>query len=73
MGINNDDLVERVVKFASKDEVMAQYNDKFDEPYERAKRLGRVGDLTQLTPAGKVIESTTAVAFRRRMGIMMRQ
>jgi len=50
---DGDGLVDRVVRMGSR-EVMTQFNDKFDEPYDRAKRLGRVGDLTQLSPAAKV-------------------
>ena len=49
----NDDLVERVAKMSTK-ESMAQHTSKFDEPYERAKKLGRAADLSQLAPGTKI-------------------
>jgi len=49
----DEELVERVVRLGTK-KAMAKHMNKFDEPYDRAKRLGRVGDLTQLSPAAKV-------------------
>mmetsp|Transcript_15949 Transcript_15949/g.30160 ORF Transcript_15949/g.30160 Transcript_15949/m.30160 type:complete len:93 (+) Transcript_15949:1-279(+) len=35
-------------------EFRGSHNDKLDEPYERAKELGRAGDLSQLAPGNKV-------------------
>ena len=49
----SDELVQKITSMASK-EYMAQYNTLFDEPYERAKKLGRAGDLSQLAPGDKV-------------------
>lgn len=46
-------LIQRVTQMSTK-EYMAKYMSKFDEPYERAKQLGRVGDLSQLAPGAKV-------------------
>jgi len=48
-----DELVQKVTAMASR-EYMAQYNTLFDEPYERAAKLGRAGDLSQLAPGDKV-------------------
>ena len=52
---NDDDgnLVSQVTRMATK-EFMAQHMSLFDEPYERAKRLGRAADLSQLAAGAKV-------------------
>jgi len=50
---DDEGLIERVARLCTK-EAMVQYSEKFDEPYERAGELGRVGDLTQLSPATKI-------------------
>jgi len=44
-------------------EFMAQHVALFDEPYERAKKLGRVGDLSQLAPGAKVVVETHPQTF----------
>jgi hypothetical protein len=49
----SDDQVEKVCSMSSK-AYMGQHNTLFDEPYERAKQLGRAGDLSQLAPGNKV-------------------
>lgn len=46
-------LVQKVVEKSTK-QYMAKHVTLFDEPYERAKKLGRAGDLTQLAPGAKV-------------------
>lgn len=43
------------VAFQSTKAFMAQYTSLLDEPYERAKSLNRVGDLSQLAPGPKVV------------------
>jgi len=48
-----DELVQKVTAMASR-EYMAQYNTLFDEPYERAAKLGRACDFSQLAPGDKV-------------------
>mmetsp|Transcript_28024 Transcript_28024/g.42401 ORF Transcript_28024/g.42401 Transcript_28024/m.42401 type:complete len:326 (+) Transcript_28024:124-1101(+) len=54
MGIKFDkDLISKVMDMSTKD-FMMKYQEKFDEPYERAKQLGRVADLSQLNPGAKV-------------------
>ena len=54
MGLTmSEDQVEKVLSMSSK-AYMAQHNTLFDEPYERAKQLGRAGDLSQLAPGNKV-------------------
>lgn len=54
MGIEaTPELIEKVTQQSTKQH-MAQYMTLFDEPYERAKQLGRVGDLSQLAPGAKV-------------------
>lgn len=55
MGLDHIDspLVAKVAAMSTK-EYMAQHMNKFDEPYERAKQLGRVGDLSQLKPGAKI-------------------
>jgi hypothetical protein len=54
MGIKaTPDLVKKVSSMSTK-EFMASHNSKFDEPYDRAKLLGRAGDLQQLAPGAKV-------------------
>ena len=55
--IANDDMMDQVASMSTKD-YMAQYVTLFDEPYERAKRLGRAGDLSQLAPGAKVATQT---------------
>lgn len=47
------ELIDKVTQKSSKN-YMAQHMTLFDEPYERAKRLGRAGDLSQLAPGAKV-------------------
>lgn len=49
----DEDLISKVVSMCTKD-YMAQHQSKFDEPYERAKQLGRSGDVAQLAPGAKV-------------------
>mgnify|MGYP000281515627 CR=1 FL=1 len=51
---HDQDLIDKVATMSSKT-YMAQFMTKFDEPYERAKELGRVGDLSQLAPGAKVV------------------
>jgi hypothetical protein len=46
-------LVQTVASMSTK-AFMAAHMSKFDEPYDRAKELGRVGDLSQLAPGAKV-------------------
>ena len=46
---NNQDLMDRVAAMSTK-EFMAQYNSKFDEPYERALSLGTGGRLVAARP-----------------------
>ena len=41
-------------------EYMAQHMSKFDEPYERAKKLNRAGDISQLAPGAKIALQTHA-------------
>lgn len=48
------DLIDIVCQKSTK-EHMSKYNHLFDEPYERAKELGRAGDLSQLAPGNKVV------------------
>lgn len=52
-GEENNDLIDRVAAMSTK-EYMARHNAKFDEPYERAKALGRAADVAQLAPGDKV-------------------
>eukprot|EP00527_Entomoneis_sp_CCMP2396_P002766 CAMPEP_0198146224 /NCGR_PEP_ID=MMETSP1443-20131203/28227_1 /TAXON_ID=186043 /ORGANISM="Entomoneis sp., Strain CCMP2396" /LENGTH=335 /DNA_ID=CAMNT_0043810111 /DNA_START=81 /DNA_END=1085 /DNA_ORIENTATION=+ len=51
--ILSEEQIQTVTRMSSKD-YMANYNTLFDEPYERAKKLGRAGDLSQLAPSNKV-------------------
>lgn len=51
------DLISKVASKSTK-EFMAQHMSLFDEPYERAKRLGRAADLSQLAPGAKIAVST---------------
>ena len=54
MGIEaTPELTQKVTEKSTK-EFMAKYVTLFDEPYERAKKLGRAGDLSQLAPGAKV-------------------
>lgn len=57
MGLDKDDvtdeLISKVLSMSTK-EFMAEHVTLFDEPYERAKKLGRAGDLSQLAPGAKV-------------------
>jgi len=54
MGIDvTDALVQEVANMSTK-EYMSQYMGKFDEPYERAKQLGRAADLSQFAPGAKI-------------------
>ena len=48
-----EDLVARVAAMSTK-EYMAGHMSKFDEPYERALRLNRAGDPSQLAPGAKI-------------------
>ena len=50
---DNKGLIDRVAAMATK-EYMARHNAKFDEPYERAKALGRAADVAQMAPGNKV-------------------
>ncbi|CAB9525825.1 Sulfotransferase 1 family member D1 [Seminavis robusta] len=54
---NNTAIVDKVASMSTK-QYMAQYVTLFDEPYERAKQLGRAGDLSQLAPGPKVATQT---------------
>jgi len=54
LGIEADDELVGTVAEMSTKEYMARHMEKFDEPYERAKELGRAGDLSQLAPGAKV-------------------
>lgn len=57
MGIDaSPELIQNVTDMSTK-EFMAQHMSKFDEPYERAKKLGRAGDLSQLAPGAKIAVS----------------
>jgi hypothetical protein len=57
MGIEaSPELVLKVASMSTK-EFMAEHMSKFDEPYERAKQLGRAGDLSQLAPGAKIAVS----------------
>jgi hypothetical protein len=57
MGIEvSPELVLKVANMSTK-EFMAKHMAKFDEPFERAKQLGRAGDLSQLAPGAKVAVS----------------
>lgn len=57
MGIeDSDELVAKVAEMGTK-EFMAAHMDKFEEPYERIKKLGRIADLTHCAPAAKVVTS----------------
>lgn len=47
------ELMSKVLTMSSK-EFMAEHLSLFDEPYERAKTLGRAGDISQLAPGAKV-------------------
>jgi hypothetical protein len=49
----DEELISKVASMSTK-EFMAKHMSKFDEPYERAKKLGRVADLSQLAPGAKV-------------------
>jgi len=54
MGIEaTDELIDKVASMSTK-EFMAAHMNKFDEPYERAKQLGRAGDLSQLAAGAKI-------------------
>jgi len=53
----SDDLIDRVVSLSTKD-YMARHMSKFDEPYERAKKLNRAADISQLAPGAKVAVKT---------------
>jgi len=48
------ELVDKVASMSTK-EYMANIITKFDEPYERAKELGRAGDIRFLAPGAKVV------------------
>mmetsp|Transcript_10566 Transcript_10566/g.15675 ORF Transcript_10566/g.15675 Transcript_10566/m.15675 type:complete len:327 (-) Transcript_10566:192-1172(-) len=48
-----EETVQKVASMGTK-EFMAQHMDKFEEPYERAKQLGRIADLSHCSPADKV-------------------
>mmetsp|Transcript_38883 Transcript_38883/g.45301 ORF Transcript_38883/g.45301 Transcript_38883/m.45301 type:complete len:343 (+) Transcript_38883:144-1172(+) len=48
------ELVHKVASMSTK-EYMVKIITKFDEPYERAKELGRAGDIQQLAPGAKVV------------------
>lgn len=56
---DRDDLMEKVDAMSTK-EYMAQHMSKFDEPYERAKKLNRAGDISQLAPGAKIALQTHA-------------
>ena len=49
-----DDPTIQTVASKSTKEFMAQHMSLFDEPYERAKRLNRAGDISQLAPGAKI-------------------
>eukprot|EP00977_Amphora_coffeiformis_P016536 scaffold5141_cov169-Amphora_coffeaeformis.AAC.3 len=51
------ELISNVASKSTK-EFMARHMSLFDEPYERAKQLGRAGDLSQLAPGAKIAVST---------------
>ena len=57
MGLPRDQitpaLIDKVASMSTK-EFMAEHMSLFDEPYERAKQLGRAADLTQLAPGAKI-------------------
>jgi len=74
---DTQDLMDRVAAMSTK-EFMAQYNSKFDEPYERACLLGRAGDLSQLAPGNKVAvpnhqHSQTTTLNANTLGFLQRQ
>lgn len=58
------DMISKVSSMSSK-EYMAKHNTLFDEPYERAKQLGRAADLSQLAPGDKVATKTHTQALNR--------
>jgi hypothetical protein len=63
MGIEaSPELVQKVATMSTK-AFMAQHMSKFDEPYDRAKELGRVGDLSQLAAGAKVAVASHPQTF----------
>jgi len=57
MGIDaSQQLLDKVASMSTK-EYMVQYMSKFEEPFERAKQLGRAADISQLSPVPKVVVS----------------
>jgi hypothetical protein len=64
MGIGpvTPELMAKILAMSTK-EFMAQHMTLFDEPYERAKKLGRAGDLSQLAPGAKVAVQTHSQKF----------
>lgn len=57
-----EELIRKVTRLSTK-EYMGQYMTKFDEPYERAKKLNRAGDLSQLHPGAKIALATHKQSF----------
>jgi Sulfotransferase domain len=69
----SQDQILQVASMATK-EYMAQYNTLFDEPYKRAKRLNRAGDLSQLAPGAKVaLQSHTQVLNEQAQAFLSEQ
>jgi len=54
--------IDAVCKYSTK-EFMSKHNHLFDEPYERAKKLGRAADLSQLAPGKKIALSPHPQTF----------
>ena len=69
---DDDDLVERAAAMSTKS-YMARYMSKFDEPYERAKGLGRAADVSQLAPGAKIALKRHGQTFDERATRFMDQ
>jgi CRISPR/Cas system endoribonuclease Cas6 (RAMP superfamily) len=57
-----EDLISIICSMTTK-EYMSTYMSKFDEPYERAKKLNRSADIAQLAPGAKIAVQKHSQSF----------